>query len=366
MESSLPGPIEASEVFNAIMGDWGGEQKLDAENRKEFGSAVREWEAISSRSRAIIAYANKRFSKPPPIYFGLVASTQLNAFAFRNEGQYFIGVTVGALVRLRTTIARMLADKNVLTHVGDVSAEDDVLPTMTSDPVAELDLRSFAVAKDEQRRLFSQHIFSLVTDFITAHEFAHIANGHVALLDADDQQPLITEVRAIPGTLEGCLRSQTLEMDADACAACLGIELLLNCVKTKQRNFNTVRESVFNWTFAVCTFYRMFGNDTVSPSSRKRTHPPFRVRHLIFMSVLATYLIRELGEQEANECISQAASAAVAVEKAFVEITGLGDHRDLRTAWEGAALEYADDLQLHWKTELRSKLLPYAYGHLPD
>src|SRR5690242_8163823 len=88
----------------------------------------RSYDLIKLRARDLIGSAQADVAGLPPIYFDFVVDPQVNAFATRKEGRYFIGLNTGLVFLLRLLITRMLADPTLFPRVGDPSVEATDLP----------------------------------------------------------------------------------------------------------------------------------------------------------------------------------------------------------------------------------------------
>jgi hypothetical protein len=119
----------------------------------------------------------------PPIHFDFIDNLGFNAKALRYDGRYFIGVYRGTVATLAVLFDRLLADPEILPFIGDAEAETSDLPLLPDigiDFVQSVDsVPTFPRPRDPARRAAAQKLAELALDFLTAHEFAHIANGHL-------------------------------------------------------------------------------------------------------------------------------------------------------------------------------------------
>jgi hypothetical protein len=301
----------------------------------------------------------------------------VNAVAFKHSGRRFIGLNTGTVAMLRTLFSRMLADPKVLVHVGDPNAEATDLPTVGVGTDAGLlgssEIMGF-MPKDSARFGYAAELMDVALTFIICHEIFHIANGHVDYLDAEYGLPVLSELGWMPGTPAGNLDLQTMEMDADGCATGRMMGQFRRWVDKEgvntrpQKDFHSFLDQTFHThEFAISSVFRLFGDSRftgVEPSGG--SHPPPRVRQMMFMSTGATYM---LGKWVADlaPLYSAAGWRAVAdVERAFVTVTGLPLATEgLKEAWSGGGMAYSQKLLDHWQATLRAKLSSYAYSPLP-
>jgi len=114
----------------------------------------------------------------------------------------------------------MLADNRPVSQSGDPKAESGNLrySARCSPDAALLSAANpgAIVPKNPQRQIYAIHLCHLVFDFLTSHEIAHIANGHVDYRAAECGIPYVSEADWLPNTPEGNLESQAMELDADA------------------------------------------------------------------------------------------------------------------------------------------------------
>src|ERR1700726_4275939 len=89
------------------------------------------YEDLRSRAQDLIESARSAVSGLPPIYFDFVLHPEVNAFATREQGRYFIGVHTGLVFLLRLLIGRMLFDGALFPWIGNPSEERTDLPPIT-------------------------------------------------------------------------------------------------------------------------------------------------------------------------------------------------------------------------------------------
>ena len=86
---------------------------------------------------------------------------------------------------------------------------------------------TFPRPRDPARRVTADKLVELALDFLTAHEFAHVANGHLNYLVKNRGISAIDEAGGpsarASSARELALISQTMEMDADATAVLMSL-----------------------------------------------------------------------------------------------------------------------------------------------
>ncbi len=92
----------------------------------------------------------------------------------------------------------MIADPQILPFIGN--AEEEVvdlplIPDLGPDfSQALASVPQFPRPRDPWRRSFARRLWELALDFLTAHEFAHIASGHVDYMEENLDISAIDEV----------------------------------------------------------------------------------------------------------------------------------------------------------------------------
>lgn len=210
-----------AEVFHEGMLDHGGQ--LDMANLDPNTAEALVY--VAQRARGFLQTAAAALPGLPPIHFDFVNNWQFNALTFRKDEKYFIGVFRGAVATLQVLFDRMLADPQTFPFIGDPTAEVSGLPLLpnigTDFERTVASASSFPRPQDPMRQSTAHKLVELSLDFLTAHEFAHIANGHLDYMASIRGISAIDEVSTAPktsGHSESALISQTMEMDADSTA----------------------------------------------------------------------------------------------------------------------------------------------------
>ncbi len=182
----------------------------------------------AQRSRGFLRTAAVALPAMPPIHFDFVDKMEFNACAFKANDRYFIGIYRGAIATIGVLFDRMLADSRILPFFGDSEKESADLPLIPEiGPDFERAVASvpeFPRPQDPLRQSIAWKLMDMACDFMTAHEFAHIVNGHVDYKAANGAISAIDEVSGVRGTSESALINQTMEMDADGIACQLSLK----------------------------------------------------------------------------------------------------------------------------------------------
>lgn len=306
------------------------------------------------RALSALNSVSQKLPKVPFVYADFVTNPAFNAFAFKYKDRYFIAIHDGLPVVLVMVIYRMLADRRLFRQIGDPDAETDNLPLITTlSPNAGslvAGASSANVPKTSRRHIYAIHLCNLVFDFLTSHEIAHIANGHVDYIKSERGIPYLDEVEWIADTPEGNLEFQSLELDADSTAA----RVLVNTVKSLVEGLSQSKLAVaafyqdaagamFDVAAAVSIMFRLFQDSRMNgvDLARKR-HPPMRWRQMQILNMMANY-VDQFWDATLSESVSAAVSKAIAdLEEAFELVTGTEQQvLGLHDAWHGAGWDYA-------------------------
>jgi hypothetical protein len=324
----------------------------------------------------------------PRIHFDLIDNWQFNAFAFKHDGRHFIGLCRGALASLAVLFDRMLADPEVLPFIGDPREESRDLPLL---PDIGLDFEKsvanvpvFPRPQNAAREVTARRLWELALDFLIAHEFAHIANGHVDYLHSYQGISAIDEVGKsawAPLTPETKLTSQTMEMDADALAVHISLANEWGRVTGRYPRPGPEWDDIYSrpgmvslqWSWAVSTLFRLMGEALLtSTDPMQGSHPPSRLRSVIVQQASGQVLRPEelrthsaLTGDELYRIPAAIKAASLDIERIFSRLTGRPESLEgLDEAWGEVGESQIRRLQDHWQTKLKSELLEFAYQPL--
>lgn len=370
--------MTTEEVFDEFTQSAGCGPRLDTSPLPEAAKSVFGWHARNAAS--FIGSASAHCPRLPPIHFDWVSNPEVNAWAFRHRGQYFIGITDGAIGVLNLFINRLLCHPNVLTHVGDPSRETagPVLSGFTANAHSMFTAgHRPEVPQDETRSRYARHLQDLAVALLVGHELTHIVNGHVDLVRDRLGLPFVAELGWAKSTAMPAVTRQTLEMDADCGAVCHQIGTIRIKLTDPERKppppwdslYQSPAESLFDWAIAAWSFFRLFGDDMYPGMDLAAGHyPPFRVRQLIAIATAVSFILEKWDHTLAKPCSQRMADASVEVERAFSTVTGEPvSIAGVKQAWGGSGWKHIEgNLLSHWKTQLRGELQPFAYTSLPE
>lgn len=332
-----------------------------------------EYDRYLRRVRSFVGSAKARLPRLTPVYADFVQHPAFNARVVPASGMHLIVIFDGMPFVTTAVVRRMLADRRLFRHVGNAGLEADALPlySLITPNANELFKTITAVApKDDHRLIYCYHLQNTVFDFIAAHELTHIAHGHLAYMNAEYGRPMIDELDWMPGTPEGILESQTMEMDADFNATKLMMQAIDRLWKERallpppmNEYYADPAKAVYDAGAAICIMCRMFGDRSISGIDlSKSRHPPMRWRQMWILNTLGNYVEHLWGEnlvQPGTDAISRALSD---VEEAFEAITGGKQSVEgLHEAWGPAGRNYAKSLADCWNDTLKAKLARHAY-----
>lgn len=146
----------------------------------------RYYDELTSRVEGLIQSARSVVPGLPPIYFDFVIRPEVNAFAARRGGAFFIGVNTGLVFLLRLLTGRMLSDRGLFPWVGNPKDEDPQVPkiqTYTAHADQMWASEEVVEPRGKMRRAYANHLTDRALMFFVGHEIAHISRGHVGYLE---------------------------------------------------------------------------------------------------------------------------------------------------------------------------------------
>lgn len=152
----------------------------------------------------------------PDVYCGFLDNGAFNAVATVHKTREFIGIYLGATIVVARYAYCLLADPNVLPHIGDPSRES-IEPQIIENlrhPLAPVGPGRY-LPRDPVRLHAAQQLAMGVYLVLFFHELAHIELCHLGLLRDRLGLREHQEVGAAPLSEEEALLFRTLEWDAD-------------------------------------------------------------------------------------------------------------------------------------------------------
>lgn len=335
----------------------------------------------------LIKSAKDNVTNLPPVYFDFIYCSTPNAYAFKAERRYFIGITTGMRFMLEFLFFRMLSDARMFTHIGNAAAEQDSFPPLKNYTSDAEDMYRKQVytgpPKDAVRR---DHAIELLTNamfFIIGHELAHITRGHVDYLTPKTGTPIIsecdepnTEALRIAWNLpteENKVERQAIEMDADRRSVMSSISSIKNKFESPESAARlhgrcTLECLLFDWSVAMNTFFRLYGDLRATRFDVENgLYPPPPLRR--FMAVkFAQFIVQTAWKAQiaASDSIRVLRNAAVYVEAMFQILTGELSGNGVNDAFRREGDEYSIKLFKYWHETIAAKIQKSAFEFDPS
>jgi hypothetical protein len=334
-----------------------------------------EMAALLAVLRNAIDEEKKINDKFPVVYLDFINDTSVNASAgIDDDGTYFIGVNFGVYNVLRGIFSRMLCCKNVLPEYGDVGkltepkklAEPHLVDSILLSVQAGNEM--FPVPGCEIRNAVSHALLYLTMLGVVMHEYSHILNGHIDLMEAQ----MNLRVRHEASKKESCealatIYEQTIEMDADCGSVTMSFDYIDRHINQKDL-FSEEFTSFFNahskwdvyklWLFGNYTFWRIFGEDY---QDLTKNHPPSGIRQSTLVGTIAEMF---LNSPDIKAMATTLANIAVDVELAFNQISE--KETTLETFLNAYSPEFTEQQKRYseeW-SKLRPELEKFSYVEL--
>jgi hypothetical protein len=290
-------------IFDEVTKQYGGRFHL---KKNQFISSI----LIEARQIGldIIEDLNNYNSKLPDVNINFIDNNLFNAYSFKNNDSYYIGINKGTIINLYTFFNYILSFPNILNLFGN--NEHEITPDYNPKYLNEI-----IKPKDKQREIYAQGLFYYSTIFLTLHEYAHIINGHLDFIN-QKRNFIFKIINSLQKNNK--LNAQTLEFDADCYAANIGIKSIIsryqdniNLQEDKQPYFKSLEEAFFLWTFATYTVFRFLGkNEYNLEKLDKYPHPSPGFRQY-YTSALIPKIIQNSEYSILNECILKKTSTAM-------------------------------------------------------
>lgn len=360
-----------AELFHEVMKPLGGRYP-----RENVAPALWEmnWGHIIRLAETLIASAREHCPGLPPIYFDIVRNETINACAFKSEGRYFIAFNTGTRYMLELIFGRMLSDPELFDFVPTPSGEDSNLPPLKYSVYAEEMYQAGirpVVPKTVGRWSYGYRLLEYAFTFLIGHEIAHITLGHVDYLLSKTGNCLFPELGWNLPTQGDEIERQAIEAEADfrsVNSAIASAKLTHEALLPEDQSWINTRRSVvdllYDWSFAINTACRIFGDVQVNESKLSASsYPPLALRR--FMAMLnAHMLVVQLWNPPDAKLTTRNAlmSGALYTEIAFLKITNQKyGGKGLYQVLGGLGLEYVKKIRAYWYNTLVAKLQPFAY-----
>ncbi len=361
-----------AEIFDRMVKPFGG--RLD--RRRHTGtpaeSLYKETEQVAN---GMILSARSHVPRLPEVHFDFIHNGEINAYAFKSEGRYFVGVTTGTHYMLQVVLSRMLAERGLFPTYGNPNDEADDLPPLKGYvPHAQKMCDAgvgLVLPRTPARFKCAGRFFFNAFFFLLGHEIAHIARGHVDyFMEATAGSPFVAELTGgIVPTLK--IERQTIEMDADMrsiFASEASLELTTRNAAPIQHPLTSasfdLETLIWDWAFAMHTLFRLFGDIQFRPSElTTETYPPLPVRRAIARATAyLAFAMRDPTPRARKWFSGRVTAAGEYCEVAFAKILGTEvSTQGYLAALGPEAKEHYDRLTACWYGGLRDRVLAFAY-----
>ncbi|MGB7911131.1 MAG: hypothetical protein WCF59_02795 [Desulfobaccales bacterium] len=330
---------------------------------------------ITYWAESLIASARELVPGLPPIHFDFVHNQNINAAAFKAEGRYFIAFNTGTRYMLELILFRMLSDSGLFDFVPSPAGEDSTLPPLKYTIRAE-DMYQAGILpvppKTKERRSYATMLLHRAFMFLIGHELAHITFGHVDYVLSKNGSAFIPELGWNLSTQEAILERQAIEAAADMRSVYSAIgsaQLLHEAPMPDEPTWIDTRRSVkdllFDWSFAINATCRIFGDVEVEESDLlELSYPPWILRRFmaeLYAGVAASGVWKP--PETAVEIAKMLRAGSIYAEKAFLRVMNqeYGAKGLYQITKTPVGLEYFKKIHEYLTTTLSAKLEPFAY-----
>jgi hypothetical protein len=285
--------MELHEAFDIACQKRGLGKRLDIENYPNVPAAP-----IYAHTRELavelIDSVLEHLPAASPIHFDFIEEPNVNAYAFKDGGKYFIGINAGAVLMLHLVIDYIFASNQTFPSIGNVQAERDTLPAVNWSNVNAANLFYEGVrpigAISNARVMLGKMIADQALMFLVGHEIAHITRGHVDFLSSVMGIDYVSE-KQMPQLEDDRLVRQAIEADADrrsVYARCYSMHLAAtqNANTTPIWSETPLTEQEFQYysLFATNVIFRLFGDRQFSLDDLdEQWYPPLAIRRRMAM-----------------------------------------------------------------------------------
>jgi hypothetical protein len=368
--------MDDTEIFDRVMKSHGGRFPRSAMPEERWKNSS--YGFITDIAENLIASARDHLPSLPPIHFDFVHNQSINAAAFKAEGRYFIAFNTGTRYMLELIFCRMLSDAGLFDFVPSPAGEDSTLSPLKYTLRAE-DMYQAGILpvppKTKERQSYTDMLLHHAFMFLIGHELAHITFGHVDYVLSKTGSGIISELGWNLPNQEAKLERQAIESAADMRSiynAISSADLLHKAPMPDEPAWIDTRRSVkdllFDWSFAINTACRIFGDLVVEESALpESSYPPWPLRRLMMELLAGATASRIWTPPETMGDIAKALRAgSLYTEIAFLKIM----FEDYESSYGAKGLyqvstpsgfEYYKKIQEYITNKLSAKLEPFAY-----
>lgn len=322
------------------------------------------WLALKSVATQMIEGMNQFMPRMPKVHFDFVSNPELQAYAFTDQGRYFIGFFSGTVYLLDLVFCRMMCDRRVLPRIGNVvleRKEPQSLAGMTLDAERACNAGLSLLLPNCPARLeYKCRLLEWAFRFLVSHEIGHIAGGHVDYMDKEYGLPFLAELGWTGQSESETMLRQSLELEADAQGAG---SLATNMPQraTNHAHPLSLEDCVFGSVFAFCSLFRLLGDATFSGREATQAYPPVRVRQML-CAEQGIQMIKKWPADVRETCLDKVVEAVNAAEQILPLLTGEPvSIAGLTEAFGKTGKDYAEKLRQHHLSVTEPALRPYKY-----
>jgi len=120
-----------AELFDRLVKKHGLGIRFEPKAKMTYDHWNRTYGHIHRYAEHLIGSARDTIKNLPPIYFDFIYNPKVNAWAFKDEGRYFIGITTGMRFMVEFLLFRMLSDARMFSNIGNSAVERSSFPPLT-------------------------------------------------------------------------------------------------------------------------------------------------------------------------------------------------------------------------------------------
>lgn len=276
---------------------------------------------------------DKQHPNMPPTIIDYLNDERITAYATERDGRGLIGISGGAAGLMFLLFRRMLADRRIMPSAGNIQLEATDLPPLHGEPSGLFgiysDVNAWSQPRDMIRVEVSISLIETAFDFLVAHEYAHIALGHLLLGRRLTSFDFISEFGLDEKEGMDDMTFQAMELQADTNAASQGLAKLCRRIDNPEilraghsQLYEEPLEALYRWLFATYAFFRFFGTRVIDLDNLNQgIHPHYRIRQRSILAFASEFLEENRPELH-KHLVSLAARVINEVENAYSLITG--------------------------------------------
>jgi hypothetical protein len=340
-------------------------------------NTIAAFEEVATWAEELVSSAKISVPELPNINFRFADSDEVNAYAFRRDGAYFIALTNSAISSLQLVINRLLSDPNIFPDIGNPIEEVPFFNKLAASSYEAVISGGADIhpPKNRYRNSYAGRLYKTAVIFLLGHEIAHVSLGHVdyrfdrygICAVAENTKPTAAQVESVAREWQG------IELDADRRSIRSRIHSIHQTWQSAKKENVNLREKrcepeqlFFDVGLAINIFFRMFGDNKYSiPEQREKLHPADATRRSLAIGLAAQAAGEIWGEKFMKIASEQFTRSVLAIEDAFEYVSDEQPtrraHSGLAQATTDAEMEATFRLLDHLDGPVRAKLEPFAY-----